>query len=166
MQASTGSIPCVIVNGLLRKSWTSIPGLATLAMDGKRIADWASCEDLLINLGHVCAGKWHGAYWRERLSALYVCWKRDSLGNLIHRTEVFKAEDSTVTVSSMMWASGRVQGARWRATSERGLELWPKFSCLWVSFYAAKTWFGAKLYCQPWIRACSGLDKLGFKRRI
>jgi len=172
MQASTGSnTPVVIVNGPIAKELNINSGIGYLGHGWQANSTIGRAVRMcLINLGHV----WPqvndmGLTGREAAFGNYTFAENeeDSPWKPYHTDRGFKAEDSTVTVSSMMWAFRQGPGGAVTVhTPKEALEALAKI-LVFMGYPStpAKTWVWSKNYIVAMDPGLArGLDKLGFKK--
>jgi hypothetical protein len=172
LQASTGSVtPVIIVNGPIANELNINSGIGYLGHGWSANTTIGRAVRLcMINLGHV----WPqvndmGLTGREAVFGNYTFAENeeDSPWEPYHVERGYKAEDSTVTVSSMMWAFRQGPGGAVTVhTPKEALETLAKI-LVYMGYPStpAKTWIWSKNYIvgmDPGL--ARGLDKLGFKK--
>ena len=172
MQASTGSnTPVIIVNGSLAKELNINSGIGYLGHGSRANNTIGRAVRLcLINLGHV----WPqvndmGLTGREAAFGNYTFAENeeDSPWKPYHVDQGFKAEDSTVTVSSMMWNLRQGPGGAVTVhTPQEALQTLLKiFIDMGYPTTPAKTWLWSKNYIVAMDPGLArGLHKLGYKK--
>ena len=172
LQASTGSVtPVIIVNGPIANELNINSGIGYLGHGWTANTTIGRAVRLcMINLGHV----WPqvndmGLTGREAVFGNYTFAENeeDSPWEPYHVERGFKPEESTVTVSSMMWAFRQGPGGAVTVhTPKEALETLAKI-LVYMGYPStpAKTWIWSKNYIigmDPGL--ARGLDKLGFKK--
>lgn len=172
LQASTGSVtPVIIINGPIAKELNVNSGIGYLGHGWSANTTIGRAVRLcMINLGHV----WPqvndmGLTGREAVFGNYTFAENeeDSPWEPYQVERGYKSEDSTVTVSSMMWAFRQGPGGAVTVhTPKEALETLAKI-LVYMGYPStpAKTWIWSKNYIigmDPGL--ARGLDKLGLKK--